>query len=109
MHCDVISMIFAYYSKPNFSRKKQNDELLLKKLPTHFNFTLYTEAIKLWGEISLHKHAPASRRLLTNLDPAIVIISNRYVLITFDRSSDHVFTITAYFHGAAQAEVIVDT
>ena len=28
MHCDVISVIFAYYSKPNFSRKKQNDELL---------------------------------------------------------------------------------
>ena len=28
MHCEVISMIFAYYSKPNFSQKKQNDELL---------------------------------------------------------------------------------
>ena len=28
MYCDVISMIFAYYSKQNFSRKKQNDELL---------------------------------------------------------------------------------
>ena len=27
MHCDVISMIFAYYSKPNFSRKKQNNEV----------------------------------------------------------------------------------
>ena len=28
MYCDVISMIFAYYSKLNFSRKKQNNELL---------------------------------------------------------------------------------
>ena len=28
MHCDVISMIFAYYSKQNFSGKKQNNELL---------------------------------------------------------------------------------
>ena len=28
MHCDVISMIFAYYSKQNFLRKKQNNEFL---------------------------------------------------------------------------------
>ena len=28
MHCDVISMIFAYYSKLDLSRKKQNNELL---------------------------------------------------------------------------------
>ena len=28
MHCDVISMIFAYYSKLNFSRKKPDNELL---------------------------------------------------------------------------------
>ena len=28
MHCDVISMIFAYRSKRNFSRKKQDNELL---------------------------------------------------------------------------------
>ena len=28
MHCDVMSMIFAYCSKLNFSRKKQNNELL---------------------------------------------------------------------------------
>ena len=28
MHCDVTSMIFAYYSKQNISMKKQNKELL---------------------------------------------------------------------------------
>ena len=27
MHCDVISMMFAYYSKQNFSRKKPYNEL----------------------------------------------------------------------------------
>ena len=26
--CDVISMVFAYYSKLNFSRKKQNNEIV---------------------------------------------------------------------------------
>ena len=41
MHCDVISMIFAYYSKLNFSRKKQNNEILYEKLPTHFTLTLH--------------------------------------------------------------------
>ena len=35
MHCDVMSMISAYYSKQKFSRKK---------------------TIKRGGEISLHKH-----------------------------------------------------
>ena len=35
MHCDVTSMIYAYCSKRNFSRKKQAHELLQKKLPTH--------------------------------------------------------------------------
>ena len=54
MHFDVTSMIFAYYSKKNFSKKKQNNELLWKKLPTHFTL-LYTETIKRGGEISLHK------------------------------------------------------
>ena len=27
MHCDVISVIFAYFSKLNFSRKKQDNEV----------------------------------------------------------------------------------
>ena len=69
MHCDVISMIFAYFSKQNFSKKKKNNVNL--KLPTHVKEVtnnlckrsyqpilryLYTETIKRWGEISLHKH-----------------------------------------------------
>ena len=55
MPCDVTSMAYAYYSKRNFSRKKQANERLWKKLPTIFRY-FYTEAIKRRGEISLHKH-----------------------------------------------------
>ena len=55
MHCDVTSMIFAYYSKRNSSRKKQNNELnLLKKVPSYFSHPC-TETIQRWGEISLHR------------------------------------------------------
>ena len=45
MHCDVTSMIFAYYSKRNFSRKKQNNEVLYKTLQTliHFTLSLYCD------------------------------------------------------------------
>ena len=53
MHCDVISMIFSYYSKPNFSGKKQNEDIRRSYQPILHQ--LYTEAIKLWGGISLHK------------------------------------------------------
>ena len=45
MHCDVISMIFAYYSLLNFSRKNQP---ILRYL--------YTEVKKRRGDISWHKH-----------------------------------------------------
>ena len=41
--CDVISMIFAYYSKQNFSRKKQNNELLLYQPILRY---LYSETTK---------------------------------------------------------------
>ena len=55
MHCDVTSMIFVYCSKWNFLRKKQNNELLKSKLPTHFTLSSHW-AIKHRGENSLHKH-----------------------------------------------------
>ena len=61
MHCDVISMIFAYYSKLNFSRKKPGNELLSKKLPRPIFRYLYTEVKKRGGEISLHKHVLMSQ------------------------------------------------
>ena len=41
IHCDVTSMVFANYSKQNLSGKKQNNELLKKKLPTHFTLSLH--------------------------------------------------------------------
>ena len=55
MHCDVTSMIFAYYSKRNFSRKKQNNELQQKSYQLILPY-LYAEIIKRLGEISLHRH-----------------------------------------------------
>ena len=36
MHCDVTSRIFAYYSKRNSSRKKQNNELLRQNVGAKF-------------------------------------------------------------------------
>ena len=54
MHCDVISMIFSYYSKPNFSGKNQNEDIRRSYQPILHQ--LYTEAIKRRGGISLHKH-----------------------------------------------------
>ena len=55
MHYDVTSMIFAHYSKRNFSRKiskimnfcKRSYQLILRYL--------YTETIKRRGEISLYR------------------------------------------------------
>ena len=46
MHCDVISIIFAYYSKLN-SHERSYQPILRY---------LYTEVKKRRGEISLHKH-----------------------------------------------------
>ena len=55
MHCDLISMIFAYYLKPNFSRKSQTMSFCKRCYPPISRY-LYTEAKKRGGEISLHKH-----------------------------------------------------
>ena len=56
MHCDVISMIFTYYSKLNFSRKKTDNELLYKRSYQPILSYLYTEVKKRRGKISLHEH-----------------------------------------------------
>ena len=42
MHCDVMSMIFAYDLKLNISRKKWVNEILKKMLTTYFTLSLYT-------------------------------------------------------------------
>ena len=52
MHCYVISMIFAYYSKQNFSRKMNFCKRSYQPILRYF----YTETIKRGGEILLHKH-----------------------------------------------------
>ena len=55
MRCDVISRIFAYHSKWDFSRKKQDNNFYKRSYQPILRY-LYTEAIKRQGEISLHKH-----------------------------------------------------
>ena len=54
MHCDVISMIFEYYSKQNFSRSKIMNFCKRSYQPILRYF--YTATIKHGDEISLHKH-----------------------------------------------------
>ena len=53
MHCDVISMIFAYYSKLNFSRCQAMDFCKISYQP--ILRYLYTEVKNRRGEISLQK------------------------------------------------------
>ena len=57
-HFGVTSTIFAYYSKRNLSRKKQNNELLyknVKEVTTRFTLSLYIETIKRQGKILWHR------------------------------------------------------
>ena len=55
MHCDVISMIFAYYSKQN-SQERSKIMNFCKRSYQPISRYLYTDTIKRGGEISLHKH-----------------------------------------------------
>ena len=51
MHYDDKSIVFAYYSKRYFARKKQNNELFKRSYQVILRY-LYTETIKRRGEIS---------------------------------------------------------
>ena len=47
MHCDIISVIFAYYLKLNIWRKKQVNEIPQKKLTTYFTLSLQDNKLRL--------------------------------------------------------------
>ena len=59
MHCDVTSIIFAYYSKQNFTRIQERSKIMNFYKSSYqliFLRYLYTKTIKRLTEISLHKH-----------------------------------------------------
>ena len=57
MHCDVISMIFAYYIQSKISQQGSKIMNFCKRTyQPILRYLIYTETIKRGGEISLHKH-----------------------------------------------------
>ena len=55
MHCDVISMIFAYYSSEISHERSQTMNFCKRSYQPILRY-LYTKVKNRRGEISLHKH-----------------------------------------------------
>ena len=84
MHCDVTSMIFAYIIQSKISRERSKIMNFYKRSYQPILRYLYTETIKLRGEISLLRHFKGSTRKNVNrsLVHLLTIFSNFFYLHT---------------------------